>query len=105
MATASMDRRISALSCPTADRSSGLRADNRSSDSSIDGTAAKIRPKASVVTQKPAGTLTASILESSPKFAPLPPTIAACDWSMSWRSSTKLIRAPFLQTRRPTMGG
>jgi len=39
-----------------ASRSSGFRRDSRSSRSSVDGASAMIRPKASVVTQEPAGT-------------------------------------------------
>ena len=42
-----------------------------------------IRWKASVVTQKPAGTRMPSIRESSPRCAPLPPTTATCVWSIS----------------------
>jgi pimeloyl-ACP methyl ester carboxylesterase len=42
-----------------------------------------IRRKASVVTQKPAGTRMPSIRESSPRCAPLPPTTATCVWSIS----------------------
>jgi hypothetical protein len=76
MAIASSVRRTSALSAPIAARSSGLRRDIRSSRSSIDGASAMIRRKAAVVTQKPAGTRTPSIRESSPRCAPLPPTTA-----------------------------
>ena len=72
-------RRISALSVRIASRSSGLRRDSRSSRSPIDGASAMIRRKASVVTQKPAGTRMPSIRESSPRCAPLPPTTATCD--------------------------
>src|SRR3954464_6821375 len=56
MAIPSRVRRISALSARIATRSSGFRRDSRASRSSIDGAAARIRRKASVVTQKPAGT-------------------------------------------------
>ena len=42
-----------------------------------------IRRKASVVTQKPGGTRMSSIRESSPRFAPLPPTTATCVASIS----------------------
>ena len=49
---------------------------------------AMIRSKASVVTQKPAGTRMPSILESSPRCAPLPPTTATCVRSISWKPST-----------------
>jgi hypothetical protein len=61
MAIPSMVRRISALSARITSRSSGLRRDSRSSRSSIAGASAMIRWKASVVTQKPAGTRTPSI--------------------------------------------
>ena len=88
MAIASMVRRISALSARIASRSSGSRRDSRSSRSSIDGASAMIRRKASVVTQKPAGTRTPSIRESSPRFAPLPPTSATCVRSISWNPNT-----------------
>jgi phosphoenolpyruvate synthase/pyruvate phosphate dikinase len=55
---------------------------------SIDGASAMIRRKASVVTQKPAGTRMPSIRESSPSCAPLPPTTATCVWSISWKPNT-----------------
>ena len=58
--------------------------------SSIDGTSAMARRKASVVTQNPAGTRMPPIRESSPRFAPLPPTIATCDRSMSSKPNTSL---------------
>ena len=89
-AVASMLRRISALSVRIASRSSGSRRDSRSSRSSIDGAPATIRAKASVVTQKPGGTLTPSIRTSSARYAPLPPTRAACAASISWKPSTWL---------------
>ena len=88
MAIPSRVRRISALSVRIASRSSGFRRDSRSSRSSIDGASAMIRRKASVVTQKPAGTRMPSIRESSPRCAPLPPTTATCVWSISWKPST-----------------
>src|ERR1700722_18577605 len=47
-----------------------------------------IRRKASVVTQKPAGTRMPSIRESSPSCAPLPPASATCVLSISSRPST-----------------
>src|SRR6266480_1264994 len=47
-----------------------------------------IRRKASVVTQKPAGTRIPSIRDSSPRCAPLPPTTATCVSSTSWRPIT-----------------
>ena len=47
-----------------------------------------IRWKASVVTQKPPGTRMPSILESSPRWAPLPPTSATFVWSISSKSNT-----------------
>ena len=64
-------------------RSSGFTRDSRSSRSSIDGASATIRWKASVVTQKPAGTLIPSSRESSPRCAALPPTTAICVSSIS----------------------
>src|SRR5215216_4429686 len=70
MAIPSRVRRISALSARIASRSSGFRHDSRSSRSSIDGASAMIRWKASVVTQKPAGTRRPSIRESSPGARP-----------------------------------
>ena len=88
MAIPSRARRISALSARIASRSSGFRRDSRSSRSSIDGACARIRWKASVVTQKPAGTRMPSIRESSPRSAPLPPTTATWVWSISWKSNT-----------------
>src|SRR6266571_5451754 len=47
-----------------------------------------IRRKASVVTQKPAGTRMPSIRDSAPRCAPLPPTTATCISSTSCRPST-----------------
>src|ERR1022692_395677 len=47
-----------------------------------------IRRKASVVTQKPAGTRTPSIRDSPPRCAPLPPTTATCISSTSCRPNT-----------------
>jgi hypothetical protein len=88
MAIAARVRRISALSAPIASRSSGFRRDSRSSRSSIDGASAMTRWKASVVTQKPAGTRMPSIRESSARCAPLPPTTATCVWSISWNPNT-----------------
>ena len=67
-------RRMSALTVRIASRSAGLRSDSRSRPSSINGASAKIRRKASVVTQKPAGTRTPSIRANSPRRAPFPPT-------------------------------
>ena len=71
-----------------ATRSSGPTLDSRSSPSSIAGTPATTRRKASVVTQKPSGTRRPSIRESSPRCAPLPPTTATCVWSISWKPNT-----------------
>jgi hypothetical protein len=88
MAIPSRVRRISALSVRIATRSSGFSRDSRSSRSSIDGASAMIRWKASVVTQKPAGTRMPSIRESSPRCAPLPPTTATCLWSISSKPNT-----------------
>src|SRR3954466_2700054 len=47
-----------------------------------------IRRKASVVTQKPAGTRMPSIRDSPPRCAPLPPTTATCISSTSCRPNT-----------------
>src|SRR6266566_1806285 len=47
-----------------------------------------IRRKASVVTQKPAGTRMPSIRDSPPRCAPLPPTTATCISSTSRRPNT-----------------
>ena len=88
MAIPSTVRRISALRVLIASRSSGFRCDSRSSSSSIDGTSAMTRRKASVVTQNPAGTRMPSIRESSPRCAPLPPTIATCARSISSKPIT-----------------
>ena len=88
MAIASSVRRTSALRVRIASLSSGFRCDSRSSCSLIDGASSMIRRKASVVTQKPGGTWMPSIRESSPSCAPLPPTTAACVWSISGKSST-----------------
>ena len=54
----------------------------------MEGASAMIRWKASVVTQKPGGTRMPSILESSPRWAPLPPTTATCVRSISLKPST-----------------
>ena len=74
--------------------------DSRSSRSSIDGAVAMIRRNASVVTQKPAGTRTPSIRDSSPRCAPLPPTTAPClDRSRENPTCSRPCSTPFW--RRP----
>ena len=74
----------------------GLRCTRRSKRSSIPAAFAKICPKASVVTQKPAGTRTPSIRPSSPRRAPFPPTTATCVRSISRKSSTSPLINPSL---------
>ena len=54
----------------------------------IDDASAITRPKASVVTQNPAGTRIPSIRDISPRCAPLTPATAVCVWSISARPST-----------------
>ena len=88
MAMPSMVARISALSVRMASRSSGCRRDRRSSRSSSDGAWSITRRNASVVTQNPAGTRMPSIRDSSPRFAPLPPTSATCASPISSNSNT-----------------
>ena len=67
------------------DRLSRLKPGDREA---IRALSAEIRRKASVVTQKPAGTRTPSIRESSPRCAPLPPTMATCVRSISRKPNT-----------------
>ena len=93
MAIASMVRRISALSARIVSRSSGFTRASRSSRSSIDGASAMTRRKASVVTQNPAGTRMPSIRDSSPRFAPLPPTSATCASSISSNAQHGSVRS------------
>ena len=80
MVTPSMALRISPLSALIWSRSP---ASSRSSSPPSDDVSSTIRLKASVEMQKPSGTRIPSILESSPRFAPLPPTTEVFVWSTS----------------------
>src|SRR5258705_12153294 len=61
---------------------------NKSMALFVEGAPEMIFLKASVEIQKPSGTLIPSILDSSPRLAPLPPTTLSFALSISWKPNT-----------------
>src|SRR5690242_8045871 len=80
--------RIFPQSSPILSRSSIFRTDNRSSNSLIEDFPPTILLNVAVEIQNPSGTQIPSTWESSPKFAPLPPTRLRFDLLTSSRRNT-----------------